>query len=208
MLKQTLLAAVAVIALTGVAQADDYSYSRDTTTTRSVQTNATTTNDGTFLGLVDYQGPYISVLGGWNKTEDDSGLDFDGGWLGGVAVGGKTAWARAELEATYRNNEIDTFGGDDISSWGLMANGYWDIETGTIVTPYFGAGIGAAYVDLDTAIDDDSVVRFAYQGMVGVNFNVAPQWKLGAEYRYFSTTEVSDVDNDNHAVLGKVTYQF
>lgn len=206
MLKQTLLAAVAVVALTGAAQADDYNYSRDTTTTRTVTTDASANHS--FMGMVDYQGPYVSVLGGWNKTDDDSGIDFDNGWLGGVAVGGKTAWARAELEGTYRHNDIDTAGGDDITNWGLMANGYWDIETGTIVTPYFGAGIGAAYVDLDTAIDDDSVVRFAYQGMVGVNFNVAPQWKVGAEYRYFATTEVSDVDNDNHGILAKVTYQY
>lgn len=151
--------------------------------------------------------PYVSVIGGWNNTEDDSAPDTDGGWIGGIAVGGKTQYARAEIEASYRNSDIDSPAGGDVSSTALMANAYYDLENDTRFTPYIGAGIGVAHVDFDTAGGDEGT-EFAYQGIVGVNYAIDPKWHVGAEYRYFATTEVENSDYDNHAVVGNVRYQF
>ena len=160
--------------------------------------------DHNWMGM---EGPYLSAFGGWNNTEDDAGVNPDDGWVGGIASGGKTRWARAELEASYRSNDIDSIGGGEVTSTAIMGNAYWDIETNTRFTPYLGAGIGAAYVDFDTAGGDDSV-EFAYQGMAGANFALNPNWSVGAEYRYFATTQVDNVDYNNHAVLGNVRYSF
>jgi opacity protein-like surface antigen len=181
-----ILSAVAVLALIPFAASanDGYSYSGNQ-----------------FLGMT---GPYVTLHGGWNDMENDSGISTKDGWLAGIAAGGKTDWARAELEATYRKNEIS---GGTADSVALMGNGYWDIETGTRVTPYLGAGIGTAYVDIDTAGGGNGW-EFAYQGMAGANVVLNPQWTVGAEYRYFATTEVKGVDYDNHAVIGSLRYSY
>jgi opacity protein-like surface antigen len=161
--KKILLATALLAAMPFAASANDnYSYSGNQ-----------------FLGMT---GPYVTLQGGWNNMEDDSGISAKDGWLAGIAAGGKTDWARAELEATYRKNEIS---GGTADSVALMGNAYWDIETNTRVTPYIGAGIGTAYVDVDTAGGGNGW-EFAYQGMAGANVALTPQWAIGAEYRYYS----------------------
>lgn len=198
--KKVLFAATMLAGLPAAAFAGDYHHHNRTTSTTSYAAD-----DRNGMGM---QGPYVTVLGGWNNTEDDGGFDPDAGWVGGVAFGGKTRWARAEIEGTYRNNDIDTAGvSGDVQSAAIMGNAYWDIETNTRFTPYLGAGIGAAWVDIDAPGGDDSW-EFAYQGMAGANFDVNPNWTVGAEYRYFATTEVSNTDYDNHAVLGTVRYTY
>lgn len=211
MTKEFLFALAALTVMPFMAQADSYGNSSAandndtvTTTTRSSSTYSSYSSDKTWMGM---QGPYMTAFGGWNKTSNDSGIDFDDGWLAGVAVGGKMPWARGELEAAYRNNDLNGAGGGEAESWDVMANAYWDIETNSMITPYLGVGIGAANVDLDIAGIDDSW-EFAYQGMAGLNFDVAPQWTLGAEYRYFATTEIDGVDYSNNALLGTVRYTF
>lgn len=153
------------------------------------------------------EGPYVTALGGWNNTEDDGGFNPDDGWMAGFAMGGKTKWARAELEGMYRTNDLNGAGSDSIDSVSIMGNAYWDFETGTRFTPYIGGGLGAAYVNVDAPGGDNSW-EFAYQGMAGVNFDVNPNWTVGAEYRYFATTEVNNTDYNNHGVLGTVRYTF
>lgn len=213
-MKKNLLLTVAVLALTPfTAQAaSEYSYGTraDTYSNSAAATVADTSpsagysSDSSFLGM---DGPYVQLQGGWNKTDDDSGVDYDGGWVGGVAVGGKMPWARGELEISYRNNDIDTAPGGDVDSWAFMGNAYWDIETNTMFTPYFGLGIGAAHVDFDTVGGEDDW-EFAYQGMAGASFAVAPEVALGLEYRYFATTEVEGADYDNHAVMATLRRSF
>ena len=199
-----LLVALLMAGVSSAASAQD-----STTYSRRSATTTTTTRTyepapRTWMGL---EGPYISAFGGWNNVEDNNAPDTDGGWLGGVAVGGKTKWARAELEASYRNNDIDGATGGDVDSTALMANAYYDLDNDTRFTPYVGAGIGVAHVDFDTVGGDEST-EFAYQGIAGVTYAVDQNWHVGAEYRYFATTEVDSTDYDNHAVVANVRYQF
>ncbi|HEY1096921.1 MAG TPA: outer membrane beta-barrel protein [Alphaproteobacteria bacterium] len=200
--RKILLAATILAGVPFAAHAGDDHY--NSTTYEHHNSSTQTYADRNWAGV---EGPYMTVLGGYNNPEGDNGLDPDGGWIGGVAFGGKTEWARAELEASYRNSDLDNVGGGDVDSTAIMANAYWDFENNTGITPYVGAGIGTAYVDFDSVGGDDSW-EFAYQGMAGANINVAPQWAVGAEYRYFATTEVGDTDYDNHAVIGTVRYTF
>lgn len=200
-----LFAALLMAGVSSAAFAEDYnktSYERRSSSTTT--TTRTYPAERQWMGL---EGPYITAFGGWNNTEDNSAPDTDGGWLGGVAVGGKTKWARAELEVSYRNNDIDGAAGGDVDSVAGMANAYYDLENDTRFTPYIGAGIGIAHVDFDTAGGDEST-EFAYQGIAGVNYAIDARWHVGAEYRYFATTEVDSTDYDNHAVVGNVRYQF
>jgi opacity protein-like surface antigen len=213
-MKKNLLLTAAILALTPFTAhaASEYSYGTraDTYSNSAAATVADTSpsagysSDSTFLGM---EGPYVQFQGGWNKTDDEGAADYDSGWVAGVAAGGKMPWARGEVEVSYRNNDVDTVGGGDVDSWALMGNAYWDIETGSAITPYLGVGIGAAHVDFDTVGGDDSW-EFAYQGMAGASFAVAPETALGVEYRYFATTEVEGADYDNHAVLATLRRSF
>lgn len=54
------------------------------------------------------------------------------------------------------------------------------------VVPYVGAGIGAAQLDYE---GDTSTWNFAYQAMAGVGYEVAPQWTIYGEGRWFATSD-------------------
>ena len=85
-------------------------------------------------------------------------LEFDPGWLAGVAAGFEFDNGFAvEGEFTFRQNGIDQerlMGGiipidGFIRSYALMANGYYRLATGTMFTPYIGAGAGGALLSID-----------------------------------------------------------
>jgi opacity protein-like surface antigen len=82
-----------------------------------------------------------------------------------------------------------------------MANAFWDIETGSPVTPYLGGGIGVANVSINdlgvfgiSVVDDDDTV-FAYQFGAGIALELNPNMALDFGYRYFVTTDPEFTDN-------------
>jgi outer membrane protein OmpA-like peptidoglycan-associated protein len=146
-----------------------------------------------------------------NFSADDDNINWgdtsaDEGWLGmlggGYAVGNGF---RFEGELGYRDNDLgdnDSLDdGGNLSAWSLMANGYYDFNRGGVVQPYVGLGIGIAEVDVDAAdldpapavFADGSETGFAWQGMIGLGWQVAPQLIVDLGYRYFS---VDGVDFD------------
>ena len=82
--------------------------------------------------------------------------------------------------------------------WTAMANAYADLPKMGVVTPYLGAGLGAAYVKYDTwktqevcsictyTSDKDGLDswRFAMALMAGVSYDLTDQLKLDLGYRY------------------------
>jgi opacity protein-like surface antigen len=169
-------------------------------------------------------GPYLTLQGGATWLED-AGIDYDGvpssdfsleaefdtGFNLGVAAGYDYGPARLEAEVAYRQNDIDKFNGQfegfgfegsadgDVSATSLMVNAYWDIPTGSPITPYIGGGVGFANVSVndvelevfgerfDLADDDDNV--FAYQLAAGIAFDINPNLALDLGYRYFATDD-------------------
>jgi opacity protein-like surface antigen len=135
-------------------------------------------------------------------------VDFDTGY----GIGGSLGYTpgpngnfldnmRFEAEYFYRNNELDGFsaGGtsaqiaDDISSDTYMINAYYDIDTGSRLTPYVGAGVGFSDIELNVPTlalsDEDSV--FAYQLMAGIGWQ--PEMLLNTVlqfgYRYLDASD-------------------
>jgi opacity protein-like surface antigen len=116
-------------------------------------------------------GPYLSLRGGVNFLQNtdmtiriagvgslDADLFYETGWLAGGAGG--YAWDNGfaiEGEFTFRQNGVDreTLMGGAIGldgyerSYAVMINGYYRFDTGTLVTPYLGAGIGNAFLNID-----------------------------------------------------------
>ena len=80
------------------------------------------------------------------------------------SVTGSTARCGSRGELSYRDNTIagvtiqtegpQILNGGSIRAFGIMANGWIDIPTGTRVTPYFGGGAGGAHINLavDTSL--------------------------------------------------------
>lgn len=136
-----------------------------------------------------------------------SELTFDTGWGGSAAVGWRFLPAeeigpRLELEGAYQHNDVDQFNSSrgniavdgDASVFSLMANFVLDVYTGTPVVPYFGAGVGASWVDAEitasgqTTDADDRALTGQLIG--GVAYALTDTLFLTLDYRYFLIDEL------------------
>jgi outer membrane protein OmpA-like peptidoglycan-associated protein len=157
-----------------------------------------------------------------NKVDYDFGWgvmgDLGYAWHNGIRAEGELAYARAN--ANKVNGVTENSG--RINNLDVMANLYYDFQTGTRWTPYIGAGIGLAGVDADHigrlnngGALNDSQFEFAYQGIAGVAYELSDHWALQADYRYVGTTDptfkttvggTGRIDNASHNVVLSVRY--
>ena len=154
----------------------------------------------------------------------DNGDDIDNGWFASIGAGYAFLGTgfRLEGEVSYHSGETDGFSiinapsptlgttldvfdsGADVNAWALMANGFYDFNWNGW-SPYLGAGIGAANVNLERTVTvdvftvtptpvlvdtfgfraDDDEWAFAWQLMAGVAFPVSDQLAIDVGYRYF-----------------------
>ena len=172
--------------------------------------------------------------GGGVQTDADAATDW--GVLGGrLGVGYSISGFRPELAFGYRTAQISSltftkvFGAtseavlkplnaaledvdwkdSSISSLDVVASVYYDIETGTLVTPYVGAGAGAAQISVTLKENtspakvevSDSAWALAFQGAAGVGFYVLEGLTTSIGYRLTGTTEATFTDSDDQIGL-------
>ena len=138
--------------------------------------------------------------------------EFNYGKLGVISLGwGFGNGIRAEIEGSYRSNDVDTLTGFGLTapvrasgtavSYGVMGNAFYDFDFGPTIPlmPYIGLGAGyiiqeydgvRAVSGADNVNVSDSQGRFAYQAILGAAFQldaVAPGLALTAEYRFMGT---------------------
>jgi opacity protein-like surface antigen len=161
------------------------------------------------VGYVWHDNPSLAVGG---VTEQDiawgpyklGGVSFDDSWSAGFGFGVKaTDWLRFDLTADYRSksdfsgNTLGTTFSGSADSWILLANAYLDLGTWSGITPYVGAGIGAAGVtpsgvnDGIVTADFDSQWAFAWGLMAGASIALSPNWAIDVGYRYVA---IDDMD--------------
>jgi len=159
-------------------------------------------------------------------------IKYDTGW--GISGSGGYMWGngfRTEAEIAYRRAGVDEVTGTNagpvndghMSNLSLMGNVLYDLETGTMFTPYAGVGIGLGIPmagDIRTVNGqtlDDTRPTFAYQAIGGVSAALDDNWSLTADYRYFRTleekyeTNLNDhatTDNASHNVMVGLRYKF
>jgi opacity protein-like surface antigen len=180
-------------------------------------------------------GPYFSVNAGAVWVEDSdlpanefiNELSYKTGYGITAALGNAyDSGFRAEVEVAYRINSLDeeafvvevpSIGDElfeidgDISSWGVMANGYYDFANSTAFKPFIGAGVGYVNVRLeDDGREDDSV--FAYQLMAGCGYAMSNSVTFDLQYRYFATDDPDfdglELDYRTHNLLAGLRFDF
>ena len=145
-------------------------------------------------------------------------VSYEWGYVGVISLGwGFGNGVRAEVEGSYRTNDLDDVKGFGTTSnasgsaisYGVMGNVFYDFDLarmgvstgGFNVQPYVGAGIGYIWREFDDIRvnvlgsqirTNDTDGRFAYQLIAGVGFPLhqyVPGLTLTAEYRFMGTLE-------------------
>jgi len=166
-----------------------------------------------------YPGFYVGAEGGLNWLLNNNSYSMNTGWAAGGKVGYDFVGPRIELEGIYRQNNgtgvvgypNGTFASQSgkINQVSVMANALYDFFPGATITPYVGAGAGVAFVD--PSISPGCTMcstQFAYQGIVGIGYNMAPGWRLDLDGRYYGTTNPGQYTNNNFSVMLGLTYKF
>jgi opacity protein-like surface antigen len=153
--------------------------------------------------------------------------------IAGVGVGYQVNnWLRFDGTGEYRTsasyravNTYTAFCGSgvcpdiysaDVHTGVLLANAYFDVGTWYGVTPFVGAGVGAAIhkfsglTDIGTApccagfgtAPDKTTTSLAWAVMAGLGFNITPNLKLELSYRYLDMGTLSSAPITCEAVSG------
>jgi OOP family OmpA-OmpF porin len=189
-MKKALLAAAAIVALPVMAQAQSPS-----------------------------PGVYIGAEGGlnwllnFNASPNNPALppvisvNPNTGWMAGGVIGYDFVGPRVELEGIYRNNTTNvgipgTALNNQVGQLGIMANLYYDFMPASVITPYIGAGAGLGLVDSNSSLGS---TVFAYQGIVGLGWNVDTNFRVNLDGRYYGTSNPSingaQWTNNNFSVM-------
>jgi len=191
-------------------------------------------------------GPYVAVGGGgdWaagnsfdvtvNNSDHRLNTRWGDGWGAFAALGYRfDPNMRAELEFSERQAPVHSWSGNTAygDQWddSGMLNAFYDIRTGTAITPYVGGGIGAAHIawshSARAAIQalpdtyDDSGTKFAWQAIGGAAFEVTQNLALTADFRYKASTgyrfrsqpsgnDINHYDYDTRSAFLGVRYAF
>jgi opacity protein-like surface antigen len=158
----------------------------------------------------------LSILSDSNITGSDgssSEYSYDNGFGLEVALGYKFPMFRLEGEVAYYANDVDGYSDrdgsgeadGDVKNLSGMINAYFDFDNDSIITPYVGAGLGVAKVDVsdNTFAWDDSDTVYAYQFMGGANFALTQQLSIDAEYRYFGTQD-PEFNHDDGSIKAEI----
>ena len=137
-------------------------------------------------------------------------VDYNVGYGGALAVGyGFGIGLRAELEGSYRYNEVDGmsgFGGGGSfgqfrgsqQTYGVMANLLYEFAVSPHFRPYLGAGVGWMWTEWNAVRGTNSIARigsddtdsnFAYQLIAGFAVPINERWAVTLDYRFMQVVD-------------------
>ncbi len=158
------------------------------------------------------QGLYASLGAGASLAtdideSDGTKISFDPGWHVTGAVGYDLGQFRVEGEIGYRMFDIDTVTGPgvppgvtgDVTALTFMANGYYDVDLDSSITPYVGFGLGISDADIEVIAPGFGTLKggdteFSYQVMAGAGWDMGSNMVLTAGYRYFGIADSESPD--------------
>jgi opacity protein-like surface antigen len=161
-----------------------------------------------------------------DKTSGELDAAFELGWSANGALGYQFGGIRAEAEFSYLSVNQNKIGETELkaedydalpqlTAMSFMANGWYELDTGTPFSPFIGIGLGAANVtftrETDKDAEDDfepmefSGWGFAYQAGAGLGVEVADGFSIRLGYRLFGTLETTLT---HETEIGSDTTQF
>ncbi len=166
---------------------------------------------GAGAGAVWYLQSSTSVGGSFSSTtgvlvDVVAGYDFVGPRVE-VEVGFGLIPFTANLAATAARSNFS----GDAHQLHVMGKVLYDFIPASTLTPYIGAGAGIAFVDGNTFLAN---TVFAYEGILGLGYNIDSQWRVALEGRYVGTTNANVVINgvniavNNSNIVGMVYGQY
>ena len=145
-----------------------------------------------FFAGVEAGGNYMFQTGVNGGASGGSQIYPTIGYSFGGMVGYDFVGPRIAIEGLYNNSKATVSGGpvpaygatkDEIA---VMANFYYDFNAGGTWVPYIGAGAGIAFEKNSALNQQDNSTVFAYQGIVGIGYNIDPTWRVNLEGRYLA----------------------
>jgi OOP family OmpA-OmpF porin len=162
-------------------------------------------------------GFYIGAEGGGNWLMNSNNYNMDIGYAVGGMIGYDFVGPRVELEGVFRSNNgrgTANFGNvfsnvnGRIEQLSVMANLLYDFLPGATITPYVGAGAGIAFADASINGCSLCSTQFAYQGIVGLGWNVDRSFRVNLDGRYYGTTSPGAYQNNNITAMLSLSYKF
>jgi opacity protein-like surface antigen len=143
-------------------------------------------------------GGYLTAYGGANLMNDltitTGGQTLkaspETGYRAGLAIGYELRpWFALEFDTGFQDNSLHELQSSSVKSLPLLINGIFRVVNSTRIVPYAGIGAGGAVCTLDDPAGADINVAFGYQLTAGVEYELTPQLRFGALYKFFGTTE-------------------
>lgn len=155
----------------------------------------------------------LEVEGAYSRYDvaSHAGLTVGGANIDGVNVAVLTRGPANPANPTV--GAVIADGQGRVSNFGLFANVFYDIETGTAFKPYVGAGAGVNWVDVNyrpsgVQVGSGNEAGLAYQLMAGASVELSPRAELFGQYTYRANAERADIGLDLlPATLGVQNHQ-
>jgi opacity protein-like surface antigen len=171
-------------------------------------------------GDIGYEWGTLSSAQSASGFADPTSNKLGNGMTGGLGVGVKTEWLRTDITVDYYaplkyEGQVVTPGDTvaKISGFSALFNGYIDLGSWYRVTPYIGAGAGAARMSVFdyqstaappfTGGTSNNQWKFAFAGMAGVGIKVAPNVMLDVGYRYVNFGDLKSGSDASGAMTFK-----
>lgn len=153
-----------------------------------------------------YPGSYWNIAGGYQWKNARAELEIGSGAFGNDELKPVPGKIDLSSQAVANNQTPPTAAVGKINLTTAFVNGYYDIATGSKFRPYLGAGIGLGFIsDQDNGLNGfDYGTSFAYQGKLGVQYEVVKKGNAFVEFRYVGLTGYTSKKNNTEIEIGSV----
>jgi opacity protein-like surface antigen len=160
------------------------------------------------------------VMASYQKADMKGGHERSSVFGMGGSVGSDLSYStslplRLEVEYLYHGSESYQAGNytHDLSAHSILANGFFDLQTDTALTPYIGGGVGLAYLNDHVTGGMDVKAKswnFAWNAGGGLAWGVSENLAVDLGYRYMDLgkTDKNSIPGSTTADVALTAHEF
>jgi opacity protein-like surface antigen len=158
------------------------------------------------LGAAD-EGALEAAVGARLADKEAGRAAHAGGAAGLEVTYGRNGFDEIDWSHFSKSGSFETKG--DVASLAFMANVFWDIDTGTRITPSVGTGLGVVQVTFDDLSDadgplfDETETGLGFQLGAGLGYALTEALKLSLDYRFFVASVSPTADPGQPSIGGE-----